>query len=84
MKDQIIKIHHLKIKPEYFKLVASGVKKFEIRKDDREFKVGDIVHLHEVTGPFLESTGRSMPIKIRYIFQGGEYGLDPEYVVFNW
>lgn len=34
-------VHELKIAPEYFKDVRTGLKKFEIRKNDRDFKVGD-------------------------------------------
>ena len=39
--------HELKIRPEYFKAVVLGDKMFEIRKNDRDFKVGDIIVLHE-------------------------------------
>lgn len=40
-------IHELKISPEYYMDVVSGVKPFEIRKNDRDFKVGDCVKLNE-------------------------------------
>ena len=39
--------HSLKTWPEYFKAVKSGDKTFEIRKDDRQFMVGDIIELLE-------------------------------------
>lgn len=42
-----IKIHNLKIKPCYFKDVVSGVKTFEVRFNDRNFKMGDILVLEE-------------------------------------
>ena len=41
------KIHELKIKPVYFEAVKEGIKTFELRKDDRNFKVGDILLLRE-------------------------------------
>lgn len=42
------KSHDLKVHPEYFKLLSSGVKNFEIRKeDDRNFNEGDILFLRE-------------------------------------
>lgn len=38
-------IHELKTWPDFFRDVADGRKKFEIRKDDRDYKVGDLLRL---------------------------------------
>jgi len=35
--------HALKCWPEYYKAIESGEKTFDLRKDDRPFKVGDTV-----------------------------------------
>lgn len=40
-------VHKLKLFPEYFDAVANGIKTFEIRKNDRDYKVGDTLHLYE-------------------------------------
>jgi len=40
-------IHNLKILPEYFEEVCRGQKTFEIRKNDRNFKVDDLINLRE-------------------------------------
>ena len=40
-------VHELKILPEYYKAIESGRKIFEVRKNDRDFKVGDTVILRE-------------------------------------
>ncbi|WP_223320087.1 DUF3850 domain-containing protein [Leuconostoc mesenteroides] len=40
-----MKIHELKLDTFYFEDVKSGVKTFEIRKNDRDFKVGDVLAL---------------------------------------
>lgn len=45
-----MKLHELKILPEYYTKVSTGEKRFEIRKDDRNFKVGDIIRLCEHGG----------------------------------
>ena len=37
--------HILKIWPEYFILIASGEKNFELRKNDRNYKAGDTLIL---------------------------------------
>ncbi len=41
------KIHSLKTWPQYFSEVVAGRKRFEIRKNDRDFNVGDCLVLQE-------------------------------------
>ena len=43
-------VHYLKIKPEYYKDIDRGLKTFELRKNDRDFKVGDILMLIKLDG----------------------------------
>lgn len=38
-------LHMLKLREEYFDAVKNGVKTFEIRRADRDFKVGDTLCL---------------------------------------
>ena len=48
-----MKRHEIKILPKYFRLVATphgGVKRFELRKDDRNYQAGDTVTLREWDG----------------------------------
>ncbi|WP_212746597.1 DUF3850 domain-containing protein [Lactococcus raffinolactis] len=40
-----MKIHELKLDTEFFDDVKLGKKNFEIRKNDRNFEVGDTLHL---------------------------------------
>ncbi|HHQ6580437.1 TPA: DUF3850 domain-containing protein [Serratia fonticola] len=42
-----MKKHDLKISPEYFAAVVSGEKKAEIRINDRDYAVGDLLCLAE-------------------------------------
>ncbi|NSV01869.1 DUF3850 domain-containing protein [Enterococcus faecalis] len=44
-KMEEVTVHELKILPEYFSAIVSGEKRFEIRKNDRNYKVGDILRL---------------------------------------
>ena len=69
--------HDLKILPEYFTAVSSKKKTFEIRKNDRDFKVGDHVILSEWDGQY---TGRRVLKEIKYIT---DYDQKPGYVVFS-
>lgn len=40
-------VHRLKIKPEFYQAVFDGSKNFEVRKNDRDFHVGDTIVLCE-------------------------------------
>lgn len=71
-------IHELKIFPEFFEAVTSGRKQFEIRKNDREFKVGDQLTLREWTGE--KYTGDSYKAEITYIT---DYAQQNGYVVLG-
>lgn len=57
--------HTLKILPEYFEAVISGNKTFEIRKNDRNFMVNEIVILKEFNNGSY--TGRFVEAQISYI-----------------
>ena len=51
-------IHNLKTWPEYFKLMIEGKKTFELRKNDRDFQVGDRLDLLEYNPDTQEYTGK--------------------------
>jgi ASC-1-like (ASCH) protein len=59
--------HKLKIQPQYFEAVFSGEKSFEIRKNDRNFQVGDTLLLQEFIPETQSYTGQFVERKITYI-----------------
>ena len=76
-------IHTLKILPEYFNEVIHDSKKFEIRKDEDDLQIGDVVILKEWDGE--KYTGRATGQNIVYVLRDvPEYGLMPGYVIFGW
>lgn len=74
----------LKIWPEPFRAVLNGDKRYEIRKTDREFSVGDIVILKEFLPDTKEYTGRSFIAQITYITKPGAWGLPKDLCVFGF
>lgn len=42
-----IRVHELKTYPAYYGPVKSGIKPFEVSYNDRDYRVGDILHLQE-------------------------------------
>lgn len=62
-----MKVHELKILPEYFDAVISGDKRFEFRKNDRDFHVFDILRLKE--WDLDKYTGREIDVEVRFVLQ---------------
>ena len=69
--------HELKILPEYFEQVIAGNKPFEIRRNDRDFRIKDKLLLKEWNG---EYTGRETMWTISYIT---DYAQKENYVVIG-
>jgi hypothetical protein len=75
--------HRLKTWSEYFVGLLDGVKGFEIRKDDRNFAVGDVLILEEYNPDRQEYTGRKLSRRVTYKLPGGKFGLSPEFCVLS-
>ena len=75
--------HELKVWPVFFEAMIKGDKRFEVRKNDRNFRVGDLLALSEWDPETKDYTGRSIVRRIRYILPGGQFGIDPEYCVMT-
>jgi len=63
----VITVHKLKTWPSYFYAVARGEKTFEIRKNDRDFKVGDVLILQCYDPDKGTYTGHEVVKKVTYI-----------------
>jgi hypothetical protein len=62
-----MKIHELRIYPEFFESIRDGSKTCEIRYNDRGFKVGDILCLREISPVTGAHTGRWLLVAISHI-----------------
>lgn len=51
-----MKLHVLKITKDYYFAVMSEQKKAEFRNNDRNFKVGDLIHFTNIIGDEYEAT----------------------------
>lgn len=77
-----MQIHELKTWPVYFTAIDTGFKKFEIRKNDRNFKDGDLLILREYSFELKEYTERVMAVKVIYFIQG-DFGLPEDICVMG-
>lgn len=69
------KVHHIKLGASFFAEVESGEKTFELRKNDRDYKKGDILEMMEFKDG--KNTGRIVRVLVTYIlteFTGLEDG----------
>lgn len=77
-----MKEHELKTWPPYFNDILKGIKNFDLRFNDRDYKVGDILILKEYRQNDGEYTGRVIIRSIIYIFNTG-FGLKDGYCILG-
>jgi len=80
--------HELKLSSVFYDAVAIGFKTFEIRKDDRGFRPGDILILKEVNykdDGIAVYTGRNCEAVVAYILRHEDFpaGIPEGYVVMS-
>lgn len=78
--------HELKTWPEYFKAISMGHKMFELRRNDRGFKPGDILLLAEYDPSLKSYTGQTLKRKVDYVLEGEGvelFGLQPGFCIMS-
>jgi ParB family chromosome partitioning protein len=78
--DEGQKEHDIKLAAMYFGDVQSGKKSFELRKNDRHYKVGDFLNMHEYSDG--KDTGRSIYAEIVYMIEDYN-GLEEGYCILG-
>ena len=87
-----MKLHELKIKHEYLIEVDMGRKTFELRKNDRDYQVGDLIHFIDIKDEDKElnlwgaepAIDKDALYKITYVLKEvPEYGLDKDYCILG-
>ena len=85
-----MKLHVLKIKDEYFREVRAGFKKAEIRKNDRDYQVDDLIHFVGLSGAELMGCNRDCTLRRENLYRithvlkdVPEYGLQEGYAILS-
>lgn len=83
-----MKLHELKILHKYLIDVSLGIKTFELRKNDRDYQVGDLIHFIDIREddtnkfriePYVDE---NQLYRITYVLKDVEkYGLDKDYCI---
>lgn len=75
--------HTLKIQDRFYNDIARGLKTFEVRKNDRNYKVGDLIKFVDVNGKDFQNYAMRI-YEITYILTHEDFEPIPEdYVVFS-
>lgn len=61
------KVHQIRLAKPYFDDVANGIKTFELQKNDRDYKKGDILEMMEFADG--KNTGRMVKVLVTYILE---------------
>lgn len=84
--------HELKCNDEFMMDIATGLKSFEVRQNDRGFEVGDTLLLkggnlggagmtdHDLTYVY---SGKVLEAEVTYILHGGKWGIQKGYCVMG-
>lgn len=67
------RIHELKTWTSYYAAVESGKKTFEVRLNDRDFRVGDVLRLREWSVESGDYTGRECWRTVTYVLTASEF-----------
>lgn len=76
-------VHKLKILPKYFAAVCAGTKRAELRKNDRDYRAGDVLHLVEAYpgGDSGILTGQQLSVSVTHVADVSAYA--PGYVLLS-
>src|SRR4030042_2230834 len=77
------KIHELKTWPISFDAILCGSKTFDIRRNDRDFRVGDTLELREYYPQLGEYSGKVLRCEVGFVLDGGQFGLEAGFVCMS-
>lgn len=84
-----MKIHRLKSWPPFFNALVAGERMHELRRNDRDFVVGDLLELHEFDPTRGDYTGRVATFSVTSITSSdvpcavSAEALDPRFCILS-
>jgi len=78
-----MKTHELKCHPPFFLDMKLYEKGFDVRYNDRNYQVGDLLIQKEYLPDLKIYTGNSLTQKVVYIVPGGQFGIEAGYVAMS-
>ncbi|QJD54486.1 hypothetical protein P9A30_gp44 [Sphingomonas phage Lucius] len=76
--------HELKCHPHFFAAIAAGKKTFEIRRNDRDYRIGDMLNLREYDPTFGHTGRRLSGLEVVYIMQAEDFpAILPGFIIMG-
>ncbi len=75
--------HELKTWPDFFAEIKSARKQFDLRKNDRDFQIGDTLRLREYEPATEIYTDRVITREVTYIVHGPKWGLEKGFCIMS-
>lgn len=80
----MINLHAIKCWRDFYRAIEAGDKKHELRKNDRNYQIDDILHLQEYDEITSTYTGQSMLVQVTYISRNvSSWGLAEGFVIMS-
>ena len=79
------RIHPLKLRATFFEDVRSGIKSFEVRKNDRDYRVGDLLEFYRVNEDETKDYDVRFRKRVCYILTHENFpqGIPKDYVILG-
>ncbi len=80
-----MKVHELKTWPQQFAAVNAGIKRWELRRNDRDFETGDLLYLREYNNESDEYTGHHVLAEVLSVMHDFDVpeGLPSGFVIMD-
>ncbi|QYC51754.1 putative activating signal cointegrator protein [Proteus phage vB_PmiS_PM-CJR] len=78
------KMHRIKIYPLYFRQVCSGMKKAELRINDRNYQIGELVIMKEYDPDTKSYTGNFVTVEITMVNDVSDFTNIANQVMFSF
>lgn len=75
-------VHAIKCEKFFYGQIKNGYKRFEVRKDDRHYAVGDVLALNELDPSKTEYTGHSLLVRVTSVLRDERF-LQKGYVIMG-
>jgi hypothetical protein len=62
-------VHNLKLWPQFWVTTTNAIRSFDIRNNDREFEIGDVIRFQEWEPSTRQYTGRECYREITYVLR---------------